>query len=107
MSRRVRENWPLLNFLMQKLPSTQVKIVLTSLTPEQVNAIGEVAANIAYGNIPISASHKDILKRYASKIEFIGNSSNSLQKRKSMIISHPKIILLLLNAAKPLLKSLL
>ena len=103
----MRQNWPLINFLMQKLPTAQVKAVLSTLTTEQVNTLGEIAVNILYGTIPITNVDKRLLKRYASKIEYIGDARNCLKKRKSLIQASPKIIGLLLNAAKPLMKSLL
>ena len=96
----MRENWPLINFLMQKLPPAQVKVVLLTLTTEQVNTLGEIAVNILYGTIPITNVHKRLLKRDASKIEYIGDARNCLKKRKSLIQASPKIIGLLLNAGE-------
>ena len=107
MNKRLRQNGPLLHFLMQSLPRRQLKSILSTLTHEQIKALGEIAINVLYGTITIKDVHKRLLKRYASIVEYIGDSSKSIQKRKNVIAGNPKVITLLLTAAKPVLKGLL
>ena len=106
MSQRVKRNWALVNFLMQDIPLAQVKTVLTTLSPEQVNSIGEIAVNALYGTIPLKEHHKKALKKYSNKIEYIGDKANSVKNRKHVIESNPKAVVLLLKATKPILSSL-
>ena len=107
MNKRVRQNGALLRFLMQNLHPRQLKAVLHTLSPDQVNAIGEVAVNVLYGTIPIREAYKRTLRSHSSKIEYIGDSANKLHRRKKAIIGNPKVVVLLLTACKPLLKGLL
>ena len=107
MSKRVRQNWPLLHFLLQKIPARQLKSVLCTLSPEQVDTLGEIAINVLYGTLAITDAHKRSLKHYTSKLEYIGDSAKSIKKRKAVIRENPQIITLLSTAAKPLLKGLL
>ena len=92
---------------MQKLPPTQARDILGTLTAEQVNAIGEVAVNILYSTLPITAQYKGKLKRHAPKLEYMGDSRISLKKRRSFLRGNHQIVSLLLNAAKPMLKGLM
>ena len=104
MSQRVKRHWALVNFLTQEIPLTLVKSILSALSAEQVNAIGEIAVNTLYGIIPIKPQFKKALKRYADLIEFIGEKTNSIKKRKKAIVSNPKAVVLLLTAARPVLQ---
>ena len=107
MSKQVRVNLPLVNFLLYAKTPKQFKAVLTTLTEEQVKVLCEIAVNILYGVISISNSHKQHLKKHAKKLEFLGDSSNSLKKKKLFLERHPAILQAVLTAAKPVLKSLL
>ena len=104
MSRRIKANWPLMQFITSNVSHNQLKKLLTLLNPEQVNALGEVAANVLYGTIPITDVQRRKLKRYSTVFEYLGNSGNSVKKRKAKIQKNLKGIILLLNAAKPLLQ---
>ena len=104
MSQRIKRHWALVNFLTQQIPLTLVKSILSALSQEQVNAIGEIAVNTLYGIIPIKPQFKKTLKRYSDLIEFIGEKTNSIKKRKKAIVSNPKAVVLLLTAARPVLQ---
>ena len=107
MSKRLKNNIGLIYFLTDINAPLQLNSVLRTLSKDQVDTISEIAANILYGNIPISDKYKNILKRYKSKIEYIGNAKNSATKRKALVTKSYKLIKILLQAAKPLLKSLI
>ena len=105
MSKRLKDNLPLISFLTSDIPTVQLKLVLASLTKEQVNAISEIAANVLYGNIPISAKHKKLLRPFKSKIEAI--TSKSFKERKRLITKEVRTVKATLQAARTLLKTLL
>lgn len=107
MSKHLREHWHLLHFLMHEVQPKQLKAVLSTLDRGQTDVLGEIAVNVLYGTIPISEEHKGKLKPYASKVEYIGDSRNSLKSRRDLILANPRMIVLLMRAVKPLLKSLL
>ena len=107
MSKQVRANLPLVNFLLYAKTPKQFKTVLTTLTEEQVKVLSEIAVNVLYGVIPISSSHKQQLKKHTKKLEFLSDLSNSLKKKKSLFKNHPAVLQSVLTAAKPVLKSLL
>ena len=107
MSKQVREHLPLLDFLSYSKSPKQLKNTVTTLTDEQVNAIGEVAVNVLFGIIPITSYQKNLLKKYLAKLEYIGDSDISKKRRKLMIIKHPGAVQALLTAAIPVLKNLL
>ena len=107
MSKRLRDNICLIHFLSSNITTAQFKTILKSLTNDQVNVISEIAANVLFGNIPISSHHKKILKPFKSKIESLGNATTSLVKRKRLITKEPNLVKSILLAAKPLLKTLL
>ena len=107
MSKRLKYNLRLIDFLTDSIAPNQFKLVLKSLSTDQVNAISEIAANVLYGNIPISDYYKKTLKKFKSKIEAIGNSKNKLSTRKNLIVKEPKLVKLILLAASPVLKTII
>ena len=107
MSKRLKSNLSFIHFLTDNISDVQFKSLLKILTNDQVNTISELAANVLYGNIPISDKFKSILKRFKAKIGSIGNSKNSITNRKRLIAKEYRLVRLLLQSAKPLLKSIL
>ena len=85
MSKRLKSNISLIHFLIDNITESQSKLLLRTLTKDQVDTISELAANVLYGNIPITDKFKGLLRRYKSKIEYIGNAKNSLAKRKNVV----------------------
>ena len=107
MSKCLKNNLSLIHFLTDNTSDLQLKTLLKILTNDQVDTISELAANILYGNIPISNKFRNVLKKSKGKIEYIGNAKNSVVKRKSLITREYRLVKLLLQAAKPLLKTIL
>ena len=105
MSKKVRENCDFINFMTTfKRSSNQFKSLLATLTPEQVNVISEIAANVLYGVIPISGAHKNKLKPFKSILVGISEPKNSVSKRQDILIKRPTAVIRLLHASKPFLK---
>ena len=107
MSNRLKKHWPLVQYIIGPLTPKQIKAVLSNLTSQQINAIGEIAANVLYGNINITESFKRKLRPYKTKIEYIGDSANSVNRRGHLIVQQYRMTVLLLTAVKPILKSFL
>ena len=106
MSRRVRDHSALLRFLSggKGVTLQQIKTILRMVTDEQAKAIGEIAVNLLYGTIPITAADKKKLKKFSSFYDYIGDSSIGLKKRKSSILRHPTAVTALIRAAAPMLQ---
>ena len=107
MSKHLKSHWPLVEFLLYAKSPSQLQAALSTLSEEQLKALGEIALNVLYGVIPITRHHKNQLSSYSNKLDIIGNSSVSAKKRKSLITKNPAAILSLLTAARPVLKTLL
>lgn len=105
MSQRIRKNIHFL-LLLRDTHKAQQRVLLRTISSEQLKAIGEIALNILEGVIPLRPSQKGVLSRYKNAIRLIGQKSVSDKRKKATLLKNSKVLGILINTVTPLLKSL-
>lgn len=67
-------------------PQTDLKKLVNSATPDQLNSITEIAINTLRGNIPHSQANRNRLKVYKQIIRSLAKQSLSAKKRKTLLV---------------------
>ena len=105
MSRkRIQKYLPILKALSQ-CSNTDQKNILKSADNQLINAVCDCVTNVVYGKIPISAHHKNKLKRKKNVWRDLSNPKKSVNVKKKLLIQHGSGLLALL--LKPLLSAIL
>lgn len=108
MSKRVKENVSLINFLADRTISpSQFKSVISILNKDQLNSLSEIAVNVLYGTIPVSESHKQKLKPFKTRIEVLGKPKGGLNARRELFTKEHRVLKSLLVAALPFVLNIL
>jgi hypothetical protein len=84
-----------LTFLPQA-SKRQLKLLLKTITREQLNAIGEVSYNVLYGNIAVGE-----LKHRKQLIRTLGDKRTPHYQRKELVCKHPKLVVELIQTVLP------
>ena len=105
MSQRIRKNISYLQLLLSTHRSQQ-RALLNTISPEQLNTLGEIALNILHGVIPLTKIQKKALTRYRNAVRVIGHKNRSQRSKKAVLLKNIKALVVLLKSAEPLLKSL-
>ena len=84
----------------------QRKLIVSSLTDEQLEVIGEIALNIYTGVFPVTKRYLSLLKPYQSHIRLLGSRDVSVKKRRHILIQQRKLIPLLFKPVVDHLKRL-
>ena len=103
MSLMKRQIW-YLQLLMRTRSKDQRRVLLDTITNEQLRALTEVTHNILQGNIPLTASHKRELRTEKSFLQILGDIKAPLVKKREAFCGKADIVVLLLKAAAPRLK---
>jgi hypothetical protein len=106
MSKRLKDNITFLRYLASANNKGHLCRILASASKEQVNTLSEIAANIVFGNIPLTTAHRKAGAKYEVKITAIADGKKSVRKRQDLLIRAPKVVLYLLLASKPFLNLL-
>ena len=102
MSQRMKKQSAFLIFL-SKAHKKQIKLLLSSLTSEQLDVIGEIALNIYTGVFPVSKRYVLLLKPFQKHIRLLASREISAKKKQDILIKHQKLISVLL---KPVIEQL-
>ena len=105
MSKLLRNNW---NYLRLIVTATkpQKTVLLKSISKDQLRAVGELAANIYYGVLPISRHFKERLSKYKSSIAALSEKNNTVKNKQHLVQKNSNLIVLLIKAAQASLESL-
>lgn len=109
MSEKLKRSWPLL-LLLQKVKPKLRKILLEDLAdnPEMCVVIREIFVNYLNGNIKLSQSEREKLKRYSKLCKLMASKSKRKQRKKTFKqVGGLPLLPLLINAAIPIITSLL
>ena len=82
----------------------QRRVLLDTITNEQLKALTEVTHNILQGNIPLTEAHKRKLRKEKSFLHILGDVAVSLTKKREVLCGKASVVVSLLKAAEPRLK---
>ena len=105
MAQVMKKSADFLRLLLSTPSRIQRSVLLKSVTPDQLLALGTIATNLLQGSIPFTPSYKKKLKRHRVAIRIIADKKVSVKKRKQAL--QPKVVLLLLQAVAPVLHTVL
>ena len=105
MAQRVKKHWALLQCLLEAESNSHARAFIRATSKEQVLTICELAANVLYGILPISALYKKKLKPHKKLIETLAGTTRVTRKIRELLQRHIKVIVVLLNSVKAVLKA--
>ena len=107
MSSRVKKHWDFIHLLANTSSTQQRKVLLDTITPDQFKAVSEIILNVAYLKIPVSKASTSKLKRQKKIVELLADKKVGGYRRLETLKKNPKVVVSLLQAALPGLKTLL
>lgn len=105
MGQVVKKNADFLRLVLSTPSRVQRASLLKTVTPNQLLALGTIATNLLQGSLPLTSNYKKKLKRHRTIIRIIADKKVSLKRRKQAL--QPKVVVLLLQAVDPVLRSIL
>lgn len=103
MTSAVRQQRHFLEFLLQSNP-TQRKLILSSITRDQLNVLGEIVANVIHSVILLNPEEKKALKKFKSFLLVLGNKKTAKKIKGGYLKRNQLGITTLLKIVKPFLK---
>ena len=107
MSARVKKHWDYIHLLANTSSTQQRKALLDTITKEQFKAVSEIILNVAHLKIPVSKSSISKLSRHKKTIELLVNKQVGAHHRLNAVKKNSKLVVTLLQAALPGLKTIL
>jgi hypothetical protein len=107
MSRLVRKHSPFFKLLLTTTSKLQRKVLLDSITNDQLRALTEVTVNLLQGVLPVTPDHRQKLKKYRRLIRLIGDKKVSLKTKKKALCRQSGVIALMLKSIEPALNKVL
>lgn len=96
MNQRVRKHKAILQFLLYA-NTVQQKLIIKSLTSEQIDVISEIALNIYTGTYPLTKKYINKLRSYQSYIRSLGSRETSSKLKRGILLKHLQLVSLLLK----------
>lgn len=96
MNRRIRKQRAFLYFMLVA-NSNQQKLIVKSLTDEQLDVISEIALNVYTGTYPLTKKYINQLKPYRSYIRSLGSREVSSKQKRTILLKHLSLVPLLLK----------
>lgn len=91
MSQRMKKQSAFLAFLYEASRKQQ-KLLLSSITTDQLNVIGEIALNIYTGVFPISSRYSIVIKPFRIHIRLLATREITTRKKRSTLMRNIKLI---------------
>ncbi len=107
MSNLVKKNVSFLQLLATTVSKIQRKILLDTITKDQLRALIEIIVNLSQGVLPITPKRKSELGKFKKLFRTIGYKSVSLKRKQKLLGRSGHVVALLLKAVEPALKSFL
>ena len=104
MSQRVKKEAAFVVYL-QQAPNKQQKLILSSLTKNQLEVLSEIALNIYTGSFPVANRYLKTLKPFRAQIRVLASREISAKKKRKILLRHIKIVSVLLKPIVNQLKS--
>ena len=93
-----------LHLLMTTPSSTQRKVLLDTITNDQLKALTEVTHNLLQGNIPITEAHKRNLSKHKAFLRILGNIKVSPAQKREALCRKGAVVGTVLKIAAPQLR---
>ena len=107
MSKLLKKHASFFQLLSTTTSKLQKKVLLDTITQDQLKALTEITINLLKGNIPVTPIYKSKLKRYKKLYFLIANSSVSAKTKKRALCRQGQAISLLLKSVETVLKKFL
>lgn len=107
MSRLVKKHWSYLQLLMNTSSKQQRKVLLDTITNDQLRALTQVVVNLLGSILPITPSQKQKLKKHKNIIRRIGDTKLGSKKKKELLCRQSALIAQLLKSVEPALRDLI
>ena len=104
MSKLVKKHWSYFKLLMSTTKG-QRKVLVDTITSEQLRALVQIVVNLLEYVLPIKPSMKPQLKKHRNIIRQIGNKTISTNKKEQLLCRQSGLIVILLKSIEPALKS--
>ena len=104
MSDKITKEAFFLKFLLNTNEKQQ-QVLIKTITKRQISVVIEIMYNVLYGNLNISSDDINKLKRYKTVIRKLVSKGLSLTKRKDLLLSYYKQILILIKPYEKWLKN--
>ena len=96
MNRRIRKQRAFLYFLLVANINQQ-KLIVKSLTNEQLDDVSEIALNVYTGTYPLTKKYINQLKPYRPYIRSLGSREDSSKQKRAILLKHLPLVSLLLK----------
>jgi hypothetical protein len=87
MSDRLRRNAPLLRVLHRSSPTARKRILKSHCSGDFINCICECVKNILKGNVPLTVSQKEALRRKRKTLHQLALKKTSKRKKEKIVQS--------------------
>jgi hypothetical protein len=87
MSKALKRNAPFLKLLYKSSPNIRKKLLRNHCSPDFIDCICECAKNVLKGNVPLSSTQKEALRRRKRILKHLSLKKTSRKKRKQLIQS--------------------
>ncbi len=107
MSKLVKKHVAFFQLLSTTTSRIQRRILLDTITKEQLRALVEIVVNLLRGVLPITPSRKADLGKHKNLLRTIGDKSVSLRKKRRLLCRRGHVVAILLKAVEPALNNFL
>lgn len=107
MSKNVKQQLAFIKLLAGSAPTAQRKLLLETITKDQLLALSEIALNLLSGVLVLSPSNKKKLSKHKNFIRLLSDKKISRTSKKKAIQNKGALISLMLKAILPSLQNLL
>lgn len=106
MGELIRQQRHFLLLFVQTTP-TQRKVLLNTVTKDQLKVLSQIAHNIIRGTVSLNASEKEILKRDRRTVHLLGDRKLGYKHKQNLARGKQNIIYALVKIAVTYLKPVL
>ena len=106
MTALIRQQRHFLHLFVQTTP-IQRKVLLQTVTKDQMKALSQIAHNIIKGTVALGAAERQKLKSERRLIHLLGDTRLGFVHKKSLVQSKQRVLRLLVNIAVAYLQPIL
>ncbi|OOY71986.1 hypothetical protein BOW09_12325 [Solemya velum gill symbiont] len=107
MSALIKKHVSFFRVLLTTTSKLQRKVLLDTITHDQLKALTEITHNILKGNLPITSVQKKLLKRHVKLYLLIGDPKRSDKSKRKALCRQGQAIVTLLKSTEASLKHFL
>ena len=92
MVKHLLDNIGFFHIIPHSTSQKQIHQVLTHVSKNQLQAVGQLFVNILYGILPITNEIREKLYKYRKVIEYLADRHNSIKKRKKLLLRKKRLL---------------